>query len=55
MNQNDGVIISWVGSGITFLTIPVNEYISAVSGLMTIALTAILIYKAIYELKSKKK
>jgi len=55
MNQNDGVIVSWIGSSITFLTIPINEYISAVSGVMTIALTAILIYKAIAEIKSKKK
>jgi hypothetical protein len=51
MNNQEGTVLSWVGTGFTFMTIPINETISAISGLATIGLTAMLIYKNYKELK----
>lgn len=55
MKNAEGAALSWIGSGITFLAAPVNEAITLVSGVGTITLTAILIYKNLKEIKRNER
>lgn len=55
MKNGEGVALSWIGSGITFMAAPVNEAITLVSGVGTITLTLILIYKNLKEIKRNER
>lgn len=54
MNQTEGTILAWAGTGISFLTIEINPLLSAIASLATIVLSGFLIYKAILDIRHKK-
>jgi hypothetical protein len=55
MTRGEGIAATWGGTLVSYLTLTINPVLSALASLFAIELSCVLIYKAVLEIKHRKK
>jgi hypothetical protein len=54
MTRGEGIVMTWGGTLVSYLTLTINPVLSALASLFAIALSSVLIYKALIEIRKNK-